>query len=409
MNKKNETIRPNGMETRVTPDRVTISRRGTARRRKKQQSKAKAMTFMILRRVGLSLLTLVLVLLIGLSLILNLIFNGPSTAAREILTMSLLEASATKWVPQLFIGKEAVDAIRYEGNDFPNINMLFANDGPTPVNPGGTATDPNGEWKNYPDGVYIDEVKGDTYNAYVMVIRDPSKVYMATSSLPFSKDKPGLRINEAIEQEGAIAAINAGAFFDDGSASTVVGSVPQALVIADGEVVWNSGQAPENGFAGFNEDNVLIVDHSMTAKRAKELKIRDGCCFGPALIINGQENLEAYNSASGLNPRTAIGQRADGAVIFVCIDGRQAGSLGGTYADIIDIMFKYGAVNACNLDGGSSTVMLYEDQYGRYADDTDRQRFGDNDEYVMINNYSLLQEAPRRMPNFFMVRPAEEE
>lgn len=363
MNEKNETIRSNSVETSITPDQVTISRRGTARRKKKKQSKAKAMTFMILRRTGLSLLTLVLVLLIGLSLILNLIFNGPSAAAREMLTMSLLEASATKWVPQLFIGKDAVDAIRYEGSDFPELDVLFGNNNTPSVNPGGTATDPNGEWKNYPDGVYIEDVKGNTYNAYVMVIRDPSQVYMATSSLPFSKDKPGQRINEAIKQEGAIAAINAGAFFDDGSASAQVGSVPQGLVIAGGEVVWNAGWTPENGFAGFNEDNVLVVDHSMTAKRAQELKIRDGCCFGPALIINGQENLEAYNSASGLNPRTAIGQRADGAVLFVCIDGRQAGSLGGTYADLIDIMLEYGAVNACNLDGGSSSMMWYQGQY----------------------------------------------
>ncbi|MGN0977978.1 MAG: phosphodiester glycosidase family protein, partial [Faecousia sp.] len=112
---------------------------------------------------------------------------------------------------------------------------------------------------------------------------------------------------------------------------------------------------------------------------------------------NGEVNMEAYNNNSGYNPRTAIGQREDGAVIFICIDGRQAGSLGGTYADIIDIMVEYKAVNACNMDGGSSSVMMYRDNYGRY---------GDAGEVVMINNYSLLQSEPRRMPNFWMVRPA---
>jgi exopolysaccharide biosynthesis protein len=219
-------------------------------------------------------------------------------------------------------------------------------------------------------------------------------------------DIPGTRINEEIKKQGAIAAINAGAFYDNGTSSPKVGSVPQGLVVAGGKVVWTSGEAPEKGFAGFNEDNILVVDHTMTASRAKELKIRDGCCFGPALIINGQSNQEAYNAASGCNPRTAIGQRADGAVLFVCIDGRQAGSLGGTYADIINIMKEYGAVNACNLDGGSSTVMLYKDQQGLYKDDDSRQHFGDD--IVMINNYSLLQSEPRRMPTFFMVRPADE-
>ena len=90
-------------------------------------------------------------------------------------------------------------------------------------------------------------------------------------------------------------------------------------------------------------------------------------------------------------------------VVLVCSDtrvGTVAGSLGGTYKDIIDIMTEYGAVNACNLDGGSSTVMLYKDTCGK---------MGAKDEIHMINNYSLLQEEPRRMPTFFMVQPGSED
>ena len=403
MTERNNNPRRGAVETSISPDRVTISQRGTARRQKQKRKHNKAIALMILRRTGLSLLSLVLALLIGLCLIMNQIFTGPSLAAREMLTMALLEASATKWVPALFIGEDGVNEIRYQGNN--QMNIIMPDMGIT-VNPTPPDAD-NPEWKDHPDGIYIEEVKGGTYNAYVMVIRDPSKVYMATSTTKFSKNIPGTRINEEIKKQGAIAAINAGAFYDNGTASAVVGSVPEGLVVADGKVVWSSGKAPENGFAGFNEDNVLVVAHSMTAQQAMDLKIRDGCCFGPALIINGATNLEAYNSASGCNPRTAIGQRADGAVIFVCIDGRQAGSLGGTYADIIDIMTEYGAVNACNLDGGSSTVMLYKDQQGLYKDDDSRQHFGND--IVMINNYSLLQSEPRRMPTFFMVRPADED
>ena len=417
MNERNEATRQPDMETNISPNQVTISQRGTARKKKKKKADAKAMTFMVLRRTGLCLLTLIVVLLIGACLILNMLFNNTNDEVKKKLTMTLREPSGTKWLPALFIGKDGVAAIENEGENAIDVIMLSQSgnpnnpDGPSGpiVNPNGSMGDLNGEFDNYPDGLYIEEVKGKTFNAYVMVIQDPSKVYMATSSTPFSKDKPGLRINEAIAKEGAIAAINAGAFFDNGTSSTVVGSVPEGLVIAGGEVLWKTGQAPENGFVGFNYDNVMVVDHTMTATRAKELNIRDGCCFGPALIINGTVNQKAYSSNSGFNPRTAIGQRADGAVIFVCIDGRQAGSLGGTYKDMINIMLEYGAVNACNLDGGSSTVMVYEDQYGLYDGDTDRQRFGDNDQYVLINNYSLLQEQPRRMPTFFMVKPPSED
>ena len=307
----------------------------------------------ILRRSLLVFFTLVLLLVIGLCMICNLIFNGPSESARDVLTMSMLESSGMKWFPGIFIGNDKVQQIQE------NISATLPNDvsgsDSVVIKPDNSLTD--AEWKDHPDGIRIEYVYGDTYNAYVMLIRNPADVYMATSTEKFSTSIAGERIHLQIEKEGAIAAINAGAFFDNGTSSSVVGSVPEGLVIAGGEVVWNSGKAPEEGFVGFNEDNIMVVAKTMTAEKAMELKIRDGCCFGPVLIMDSTVNEEAYNSNSGWNPRTAIGQRADGTVIFLCIDGRQAGSLGGSYADIIDIMMEFGAVNACNLDGGSSTVM----------------------------------------------------
>ena len=367
-------------------------------KRSRRSAGSRAMCY--LRRGLLVFFTVVILLVIGLCMICNLIFNGPSESARDVLTMSMLESSGMKWFPGIFIGNDKVNEIQN------NVSTTLPNEesvsNQVVIQPGNPMTD--AEWKDHPDGVRIEYVKGDTYNAYVMIIRDPSQVYMATSTETFSTSIPGERIHNQIVKEGAIAAINAGAFFDNGTSNPIVGSVPQGLVIAGSKVVWSSGSAPEEGFVGFNEDNIMVVAKTMTAERAMELKIRDGCCFGPVLIMDGAVNTEAYNVNSGWNPRTAIGQRADGAVIFLCIDGRQAGSLGGSYSDIIDIMVEYGAVNACNLDGGSSTVMLYKDSYGIY--DADSKPWGND--IVMINNYSLLQKEPRRMPTFFMVRPGSE-
>ena len=345
----------------------------------------------IVRRFLLVFFTLIILIFVGLVMVCNLIFNGPSTTARDRLTMSMRESSGMKWCPGLFIGDDTVAEIEKitaaelpdELSDNSQIKIDLDN-----------VLSGTDEWENHPDGIRIEEVSGDTYNAYVMIIRDPSRVYLATSSDSFSTSKPGTRITQQIETEGAVAAINAGAFYDDGTGNPIVGSVPEGLVISEGAVRWTSGQAPQEGFVGFNNENVMIVAKTMTADKAMELGIRDGCCFGPVLIMNNTVNEEAYNAKSGLNPSTAIGQRADGAVIFLCIDGRQASSMGGTYADIIDIMVEYGAVNACNLDGGSSTVMLYRDHQTK--------------EVSMINSYSLLQEQPRRMPTFIMVRPESE-
>ena len=369
--------------------------------RKKKKKKKKGGAFgRFLRRMLLVIFTIVILAAGGLVMILNTVFNGPSETARDVFTMSLSEASATKWVPGIFLGDEKVAEIRNKSGAA--LQEEFTDASKVVINKDGALTNAD-EWKDYPDGIRIEEYKGETYNAYIMIIRDPAQIYMATSTEgPYSMDVPGTRIHNEIRDQGAIAAINAGAFNDDGSANAYVGSIPAGLLIVNGEVKSNQfhNLVPEQGFAGFTFDNILVVAKSMTPDQAKELNIRDGCEFGPVLIMNGVVNQEAYNANSGYNPRTAIGQRADGSVIFLCIDGRQASSLGGTYRDIIDIMVEYGAVNACNMDGGSSSVMMYLDSRGLY---------GETGEYVMINSYSLLQSEPRRMPNFWMVRPAEKE
>ena len=366
---------------------------------KKQKKKGSGWFGRLVRRFFLVVFTVVLLAAGALVLLMNLVFNGPSPAMQEILTMSLIEASATKWVPALFIGDERVAEIRTSvGAELP---QEVSTSTKVTIQKNTAISAAGDEWEKYPDGIRIERISGDTYNAHVMIIRDPSTVYMGTSTEKYSTAIPGKRITEMMDATpNAIAAVNAGAFFDDGTAGPSVGSHPLGLVMAGGKCVWSSGQQPGlQGFAGFNNDNILVVSKkNLSQKEAQELNIRDGCCFGPVLIMDGETNLEAYNNNSGYNPRTAIGQRADGAVIFVCIDGRQAASLGGTYADIINIMVEYGAVNACNMDGGSSSVMMYRDERGL---------FGEAGAVTMINNYSLLQSQPRKMPNFWMVRSAE--
>ncbi len=111
--------------------------------------------------------------------------------------------------------------------------------------------------------------------------------------------------------------------------------------------------------------------------------MRCGVSFGPALIINGQGEYGGYME-SGINPRTAIGQRADGAVLMLVIDGRQMHSIGASFGDARDVMIDFGAVNACNLDGGSSTVMYYNGEY--------------------INSPSSASGTSRALPDAFLFR-----
>ena len=383
MNKKNQ-----------SPD--IVSSRGASPQPKKKGS---GLLGRIVRRFFLLLFTVILLSLAALVLVMNLIFKGPSPTAQERLTMSLIEASATKWIPALFIGEERVAEIT-SAESGSSLTDDVTDTSQVIIQKDSAISTSSNEWDNYPDGIRIESYAGDTYNAHIMIVRDPSQVYMGISTESFSTSIPGKRLNAVMEEENVLAGVNAGAFNDDGTASSTVGSCPLGLVMSGGKCVWTSGKQPGlEGFAGFTTDDVLVVSTTnLTQAQAEEMNIRDGCCFGPVLIMNGEVNMDAYNMNSGFNPRTAIGQRADGAVIFVCVDGRQAGSIGGTYADVIDIMVEYGAVNACNMDGGSSSIMYYRDTYGRYGEAGQVQR---------INSYSLLQSEPRRMPNYWLVKAAD--
>lgn len=378
-------------------DPVPSQRGGASRPPKKKKKKGSGLFGRIVRRFFLVLFTVIALILVAACLALNLIFNGPSPAARDVLTMSLLEPSGTKWIPGLFMDAETLDSIRTREDS--NLTDEFSNTSEIVINKDTAISAGTDEWANSPDGIRFESHSGDTYNAHIMIVRDPSKVYLGTSTENFSTSIPGTRIDDQIETDGAIAGVNAGAFFDNGTSDPAVGSVPEGLVYSKGVCKWTTGSPPNGikGFAGFNKDNILVVAQDNLSKaQAEELNIRDGCCFGPVLIMNGEINQEAYNSNSGWNPRTAVGQRKDGAVVFVCIDGRQAGSAGGTYKDVIDIMIEYGVVNACNMDGGSSSIMVYRDTYGL---------FGEAGTVQVINSYSLLQERPRKMPTFWMVAP----
>lgn len=108
---------------------------------------------------------------------------------------------------------------------------------------------------------------------------------------------------------------------------------------------------------GFTNDNKLVLG-KFSKSEALNMGIRDAVEFGPFLIINGEASKVLGNGGWGIAPRTAIGQRQDGIVLFLVINGRIPTSIGADMNDLIEIMQKYGAYNAANMDGGSSTELV---------------------------------------------------
>ena len=282
-----------------------------------------------------------------------IVFHGPSQTFGDMVTVTMLETSALKFVPHIYYTNRTVDAI-VERNSI----AAPTEDTDTSLITIDTGVDENGEVEEDYKDIEVFEVSGNTFKGFMMVVRDPSRVSIGVCRENFNSE-PGLQLYEIAQKYNAVAAVNGGAFEDGGGVGN--GGTPLGNVVSEGKLLFSRANPDENVTVGFTQDHVLVVGE-MTGSQAQALGLRDAVTFGPALVING-EACEVSGISSGLNPRTAIGQREDGAVLLLVIDGRQVNSMGATHADLMRLMLEYGAVNACNLDGGSSSIMYYEGQY----------------------------------------------
>ncbi len=201
------------------------------------------------------------------------------------------------------------------------------------------------------------KIKGSSYQGFLVAIYDPSKISIAVTKY---LGKRGQSILEISKQENAIIAMNAGGFYDPDWNSN--GAIPHGTVIQKGKVVSDYQDANMGGgFIGFTKDNKLVLG-KMSKKEALEQGYRDAIEFGPFLIVNGKSSFIKGNGGWGIAPRSAIGQRKDGIVLFLVINGRIPSSIGADMGDITEIMERYGAYNAANLDGGSSTELVIKNK-----------------------------------------------
>ena len=199
----------------------------------------------------------------------------------------------------------------------------------------------------------IIEISGKGYSGYLAAIYDPSKIKVATSKYI---GRAGQYLTDISKQNDAIIAINGGGFLDENNKGN--GSTPLGIVMSGGKVIANNNNTVGGGLIGFDKENKLVVG-KMSLNKAKSLGIRDAVTFSPFLIVNGEKAKIKGNGGWGTAPRTAIGQRQDGIVLFLVLDGRRLTMPGASIKDLIEIMENYGAYNAANLDGGTSSAMTY--------------------------------------------------
>lgn len=312
-------------------------------------------------KVSITLVTVVLLLAAALYGVMYVLAKGPSPTARDLFVRSVRETSAVGFLANLYFSEAEIQEI-IQGKDVAeyietdtSLIQIPQPDQDTDTEQGPVA-DQWGLIDEDGDGIIIEDVKGQGYSGKMMIVLDPSRVIMG--SVPSSYGSRGYTVAEMVAHFDAVAGINAGGFEDPNGSGN--GSIPNTMVVYEGKVYYaNSGVSM--GFVGFDDKYIMHVGKPSVNDIA-EKKIQYGVCFGPVLVSNGQVH-NPDKLVSGVNPRTAIGQRSDGAVLLLVIDGRQVSSLGATYLDLAEVFLSYGAVNACNLDGGSSSVMWFEGGY----------------------------------------------
>ncbi len=305
--------------------------------------------------IGITLLIIVLTLI----LTIYFICHGPSKSAQELFVTTILETGQLKFLVNVFMSDEDIQEIV-------NKNSLKEMDSEVDgnlINVGGTSNK---------ELIEIYKVSGNNYEGTMMVINDPSKISLATT---YPWGEYGKELDKLVTESGAIAGINGGLYYSDANK----GGRPLGVTVSNGEIEDMSLGATGLHLIGFDNENILrIIDISnMNRSEIENLieteGIRDAVSFQEEasdannhfvkLIINGEKR-ELNGMGSGANPRTAIGQREDGSVLFLVTDGRgKNGHLGATAADLIEVMSEYGAVNAANIDGGSSSTMYYNGKY----------------------------------------------
>ena len=298
---------------------------------------------------------------IALVLTITLICHGPSESAKELFATTKIETGQLKFLANVFLSKEELQEI---------VDKNSLQDMDAEVDENLINTDGNKE----KELIEIHNVSGDGFEGTMMVVNDPAKISLATT-YPWSEY--GKELGVIVDEAGAIAGVNGGIYYSSGNK----GGRPYGVTVSNGEIQDITLGWSGLYLIGFDENNLLRIislegmNKSAVEKMVKEEKIRDAISFQEEssdannhfvkLIINGEKR-ELSGKGSGQNPRTAIGQRKDGSVLILVTDGRgKNGHLGATASDLIEIMAEYGAVNAANIDGGSSSSLYYNKKYLR--------------------------------------------
>lgn len=210
-------------------------------------------------------------------------------------------------------------------------------------------------YKNYNEGIFIDITKERKYNTdcYIakVIIDDPTHFKTIYSNLNWSNY--GMEINRMDEKIDPILIVN--------------GDFRSPYIARDKElgIVRNGKIVRENKFLnvlGMKKDGTLTPINENNAQAVLDLDIRETWTFGPWLVKDGKAVPGMDNKTN--HPRTFFGQRFrdDGMLEYYLIvaEGRSSYDAGLSNYEMGQILEGLGVDIGYNLDGGGSSVMMFD-------------------------------------------------
>lgn len=268
-----------------------------------------------------------------------LVFYGPFKEIREIIVGTIVTSRHPQFLKLFYSEAKVRQLMREAGMDSPDNQT--GDDSVPAFKP---TTD---------DRIELFDIEEGSFKGKLLKIYNPLRVKMVTTKNLF---KAGEKTSDIARRVGAVAAINGGGFNDPNGKGN--GGFPQGITIHEGKVLTGKDIKAPQDIIGLDKNGLLVIG-KYTLSQLMQMEVKEAVTFGPQIIKSGHRKIRG-NGGWGIAPRTAIGQTKDGAILMLVIDGRQISSVGATLKDVQEIMLDYGAVNAANLDGGSSTTMYYK-------------------------------------------------
>ena len=304
------------------------------------------------------LITIIILGILGISTLAFLLY-GPYSGFRDWLITSAMTTMRHQYLATWFYSDETIQEVLnnnkvHETDESTDTSMIIVVDNENENNTHYAneyekqILEKDPEHEDYK----IIKIEGKGYDGYMAVIYDPSRIKTVYTS---KLGKTGEYLTKMAQDNNALIAINGGGFEDPNYVGN--GAIPLGITFSNGKLITSETYRGQGGLIGFTQDDKLVLG-KMTVEQAKKQKIRDGVTFGPFLIVNGKPSSVSGNGGWGTAPRTAIAQRQDGIVLFLVVDGRTVTRPGATMKDLIEIFERYGAYNAANLDGGTSSAMV---------------------------------------------------